>query len=115
VKRRLEGEGIRTEVFDSKMPHHYVACMWTSKRRQKLAKRAAEFDGVVVLGCDATTETVREAVKPADFQIIQGMEMEGIMNILPTVSLPFNISIELQGMTPVTTNGSDQRQEEHAS
>jgi hypothetical protein len=115
VKRRLEDEGIRTEVFDSKMPHHYVACMWTSKRRQKLAKRAAEFDGVVVLGCDATTETVREAVKPADFQIIQGMEMEGIMNILPTVSLPFNISIELQGMTPVTTNGSDQRQEEHAS
>ena len=103
VKQRLEDEGIRAAVFDSKMPHHYVACMWTSKRRRKLAKRAADFDGVVVLGCDATTETVRDALKPADCRIIQGMEMEGIMNILPKVTFPFNISIEVQGITPMVS------------
>jgi P2-related tail formation protein len=71
---------------------------------RKLAKRAAGFDGVIVLGCDATTETVREALKPADCRIIQGMEMEGVMNILPKVTFPFNVSIEVQGITPMTTN-----------
>ena len=50
LKRRLEDEGIRVTVFDSKLPHQLVACMWTARRRRKLAKRAAEFDGVVVPG-----------------------------------------------------------------
>jgi len=107
VKRRLEAAGIEAAVFDSKFPHQYVACMWTSRHRRKLAKRAAEFEGVVVLGCDATTETVREAIKPATCRVIQGMEMEGIMNILPSVSFPFNVSIEVQGLTPVTTIARD--------
>lgn len=108
VKRRLENADIQTDVFDSKMPHHYVACMWTSKRRRTLAKRAAEFEGVVVLGCDATTEAVREAIKPAPCRVIQGMEIEGIMNILPKVTFPFNVSIAMQGITPVTTNAPEQ-------
>lgn len=104
LKSRLEYLGIRTAVFDSRMPHQYVACMWSPKRRRELARQAAEFEGVIVLGCDAATETVREAIGSTDCRIIQGMEIEGIMSILPTVRFPFNVSIELQGITPVTTN-----------
>lgn len=112
LRRRLEEEGIKSALFDSKMPHQYVACMWTSRRRRELAKRAAEFEGVVVLGCEAATETVREAIGPSDCRVIQGMEVEGIMNILPRVRFPFNVSIEVRGVCPVTMNGRAQRQEE---
>ena len=41
LSRRLRDRGIRTAVFDSKLPHQFVACMWSTGRRQHLAKRAA--------------------------------------------------------------------------
>lgn len=106
LRSRLEAEGIRTAVFDSKLPHHFVACMWTSRRRRQLADRAADFDGVVALGCDATAETVRGAIGSADCRVIQGMTIKGgIMNVRPIVSPPLAISLELQGITPVTADG----------
>ncbi len=107
-KRRLTDEGIKTAVFDSKLPHHFVACMWTSGRRKKLAKRAAEFEGVLVMGCDAAVETVRNSIRSTDCRVIHGMENEGIMNVLPHVSFPFNISLEVQGITSVITKASEQ-------
>ena len=101
LKNRLEDEGIKTAVFDIKLPHHYVTCMWTSGRRRELAKRAAEFEGVVVLGCEATVEIVRDAIRSTDCRVIEGMEGEGIINVVPRVSFPFNISLEVQGITSV--------------
>jgi hypothetical protein len=111
LKGRLKGEGIKTAVFDSKLPHHFVACMWTSGRRRKLAKCAAEFEGVVVLGCEATVEIVRDAIRSADCRVIEGMENEGIMSVLPTVSFPFNISLEVQGITSVIKKESKEEHE----
>ena len=105
LKRRFKGEGIKTAVFDSKLPHQIVACMWTSRRRRELAKHAAEFEGVVVLGCEATVEIVRDAIRSTDCRVIEGMENEGIMSVLPTVSFPFNISLEVQGITSVLRQG----------
>jgi hypothetical protein len=104
LKRRLKDEGIKTAVFDSKLPHHFVVCMWTSRRRRKLAKRAEEFEGVVVLGCDATVEIVTDSIRSTGCRVIPGMETEGIMSLVPTVSLPFDISLEVQGITPVITS-----------
>ena len=101
LRGRLKDERIKTAVFDSKLPHHFVVCMWTSERRRKLTKRAAEFEGVVVLGCEATVEIVRDSIRSTDCRVIQGMENEGIMSVLPTVSFPFNISLEVQGITSV--------------
>jgi hypothetical protein len=81
--------------------------MWTSRRRRQLAARAAEFDGVVVLGCDATVETVRLAIGSTDCRVIPGMEIVGgIMNVRPTVDRSLGISLELKGITPVTTTGA---------
>jgi hypothetical protein len=104
LERRLKDEGIKTIVFDSKLPHHFVVCMWTSRRRRQLAKRAAEFEGVLVLGCDATVEIVSDSIRSTDCRVIPGMETEGIMSLLPTVSFPFDISLEVQGITPVITS-----------
>jgi len=105
LKRRLEEKGIKTAVFDIKLPHHYVACMWTHRRRRELAKRAAEFEGVVVLGCEATVEIVRDSIRSTDCRVIEGMEGEGIMNVVPTVSFTFNISLEVQDITSVLQQG----------
>ncbi|MHC4406475.1 MAG: hypothetical protein ACYTG0_43165 [Planctomycetota bacterium] len=101
LKRRLEDEGIKTAVFDSILPHQFVACMWTSSRRRELAKRAGKFEGVVVLGCDAMVEAVRDSIDAAGSRLIQGMEIEGLMNVLPTVGFPFNITLELLGVASV--------------
>lgn len=101
LKHRLQGRGIRTSVFHSKLLHQFVACMWTSRRRRALARRAAEFEGVVVLGCDAMVEAVGQSIRSTDCRVIQGMEIEGLMNVLPSVAPPFNIWLRSQGVTPV--------------
>jgi hypothetical protein len=98
LKDRLEGEGIRTVVFDSRLLHQFVACMWTTKRRNQLAKRAAQFEGALALGCKAMVQMVRDAVDPTGCQIIQGMEAEGIMNVVPVLDFPANISLDVQGV-----------------
>jgi hypothetical protein len=101
LRRRLQEEGVETAVFASPLPHNFLPCMWTAGRRRKLAQRAAEFDAVVVLGCDAAGEVVREAIGSTNGRVIQGMEAEGIMWVVPTLRFPFNISLRAQGLTPV--------------
>lgn len=99
---RLENAGIRTGVFDSKLPHQFVACMWTVGRRKALARRAAGYDALLVLGCDAALATVRSCV-PASCRVIAGMEVEGIMTVIPGVRFPFDISLEVGSVTRVHT------------
>ena len=101
LKSRLESSGIKTEVFDSKLPHHFVMCMWTSGRRQELARRAAGFDALIVLGCDGAAETARSSTKQNGCRVIRGMEIEGVMNVIPSLHFPLNIRLELSGVTPV--------------
>jgi len=101
LKNRLAREGIETEVFDSKLLHQFVACVWTERRRRAFARRAARFDGVLVLGCEAAVETMREALGTADCRVIGGMEEEGIMNVVPTVRFPGNLSLVVKGISPV--------------
>jgi hypothetical protein len=101
LKRRLEDEGIETEVFDSRLPHQFVACMWTERRRDAFAKRAGQVDGVLVLGCEAAVETMRSALGKTDCKVFAGMEEEGIMNVVPVVSFPAKLSLKLKGVRPV--------------
>ena len=98
LQSRLEGQRIRTRVFDSKWLHHFVACMWTSARRNHLAREAAGYDAVIVLGCDAAVASVRSSL-PSDYRVIPGMEVEGIMSVIPTVHFPFNVSLEVSSTT----------------
>jgi len=100
MKHGFEGRGVRTSVFKSNLLHQFVLCMWTSKRRKQLLERPKEFDAVVVMGCEAAVETVRTALESAACQVIPGMKVEGIMSIEPRLSLPCNVSLELEGVTP---------------
>ncbi len=87
-------------VFASKLPHQFVVCMWTSERRKDLARQAAGYDAVIVLGCDAAVETVRSYLQP-NCRVIPGMEVEGIMTVIPTVEFPFKISLQVSSMARV--------------
>jgi hypothetical protein len=100
IKSSLENRGIRTGVFKSHLLHQFVLCMWSSKRREKLSEQAKHYDALLVLGCEAAVETVRDAVRPTDCQVIQGMKTRGIMSIQPRFALPCKISLALQGVTP---------------
>jgi len=101
LRSRLEGKGIRAGVFDSKLPQQFVMCMWTSGRRRELARQALDYDAVIVLGCDAAVETVRSCLQSTDCRVIPGMEVEGVMNVIPTLRFPFNISLQVNGVTRV--------------
>jgi hypothetical protein len=101
LKSRLERDGIRTAVFESRLPHQFVACMWTVARREQLARDAAGYDAVVVLGCDAAVETIRSSLHSTNCRVIPAMEVEGIMSVTPTLRFPFNVSLEVRGVTRV--------------
>ncbi len=99
LRSRLEQRGVRTGVFDSKLPQHFVMCMWPTGRRNALAKRAAGYDAVIVLGCDAAAETARCC--PKECRVIRGMYAEGIMNVVPRVRFPFELHLEVASVTRV--------------
>lgn len=103
LKHRLREGGMEATVFNSKWLHQFVGCTWTARHRKELAKRAAQCDGVVVLGCDATGELVRGAMGSDGARIIQGMDSEGGLNVLPMLSLPLDLSLTLQRIAAVVT------------
>ena len=109
LRLRLKKQGIKTAVFNIKPPHRFVACMWTSGQRRKLARRAADFDGVLVLGCDGAIQTVRDSLGSSDCRVIPAMEVEGLMNIVPKVSFPFDVSLEMRGVIPVEMQSGPSR------
>ena len=108
LQSRLRENGVDSEVFRSRLYHHWFLCMWTSARRKKLEKYAKQHDAVIVLGCGSATETVRDSVKSGDCRVIEGMEVAGIMNAKLRFHLPCNVSFEDCKITPV----SGQKQKE---
>ena len=101
MQSRLKKEGLKTGVFKGNLLN-YLMCMWTSGRRKKLLKRASQFEAVVVMGCENAYESVQDILKSTDCQVFHGMESEGLMNVIPKVHLPFNISLEKFKITPIT-------------
>lgn len=107
LQSRLANKGVRTEVFKSRLYHHWFMCMWTAGRREKLRNRAGQYDAVIVLGCDSATETVREAARAAGCNVIEGMKVSGIMNAQLKFQLPGKVSFE--GCRIVPISGQPQR------
>ena len=93
-------------MFRSYLPHQFVVCLWTSRRREKLLKRARNYDALMVMGCEAALDTVCDAVKSTDCKVFQAMRSEGMMSILPRFQKPCNISLELNRITPLIHDSS---------
>jgi hypothetical protein len=101
LKSKLEASGIRTDIFRSRLIHQFVLCMWTSGRRRKLAEVAKDYEAVLVLGCEAAVQTIRDAVRFSSCDVVPGLESEGIMSIQPRLHLPCNLTLELESVTPL--------------
>lgn len=106
LKFKFEERGIKTRIFESKFLHQFVLCMWTSKRRKKLLERAKDYEALVVLGCEAAVQTIRDSVKGTSCEVIQGLETKGIMSIKPKLQFPANLSLELESLTPLKLQNS---------
>ncbi len=78
MQNLLEEKGIKTDVFLSRQP---LACAWTARERRRLQHRAQKFDTAIVLGCDSTMETARNALKDTNCKVVQGMRVKGIVNV----------------------------------
>ena len=104
MQSRLKKEGLKTAVFKGNLLN-YLICMWTSGQRKKLTKIASQFEAVVVMGCENAYESVQDILKSTNCHVFHGMESEGLMNAIPKVNLPFNISLEKFKVTPMIYQG----------
>lgn len=107
LQSQLADRGVRSEVFNSRLYHHWFMCMWTAGRREKLRKRAGQHDAVIVLGCDSATETIREAAQAAGCKVIEGMKVSGIMNAQLKFQLPGNVTFEGCRIVPISGQTQD--------
>ena len=101
MQSRLGEKGVRSKVFRSNIYHQWFMCMWTERRRGKLAREAKDYDAVIVLGCDSATETVREVVPPG-VKVIEGMETMGIMNGRMSFRLPDKLVFDGCKVVPIS-------------
>ena len=104
IQTRLEKEGLKIGVFKGNLIN-YLICLWTSGGRKKLIKHASQFEAVIVMGCESAYESVQKILKSTDCQVFLGMESEGVLNAIPKVYLPFNISLEKFKITPMVYHG----------
>ena len=93
IREPLEQRGIRTGVYTMRLPVPMM-CLWTQAQRNKLLRRAMEYDSVLVLGCDSATYTAIEALKETTCQVFQAMQVVTITNA--TAKFRFPMTVELK-------------------
>jgi len=101
LRKNLEKEGLRTDIFTSNFWNKNVVCMWSVKRRKRLMKLAEQFEAILVLGCESAVVNVRNTVKELNVKVIKGMVEEGLMIVKPKYYFPDKVVIELDNVTPV--------------
>ena len=89
LRDSLEREGIQTGVFTSYLPCP-TTCLWTAGQRNRLLKRARNYDAALVMGCASAQCTVEETLKDTDCDAILGMRLAGIINARLEYKLPLN-------------------------
>ena len=109
VQANLKSNGIKTTIFRSSLPHQFVICMWTTRRRAKLRKVARNYEAVLVMGCEAALDTIHDSIDVSVSKVFMGMRTDGIMSIKPLFRLPGNVSLELNRVTPLIhdSNGDE--------
>jgi hypothetical protein len=93
LRKSMEAEGIRTGVFTSYLPCP-TTCMWTAGQRNRLRKRAMNYDAALVMGCESAQCTVEETLKSTKCDAILGMRLVGITNAKLKLKFPLNIKLD---------------------
>ena len=102
LQKRLTEQGVKNDVFKSRLYQHWFLCMWSIKRRRKLLEHAKNYEAIIVLGCASSTETVREAVKSTDCKVIEAMEVGGLTNAKLKFGFPDKVSFEGVKIVPMS-------------
>ncbi len=101
IRNSLEQRGVRTGVFTSYLPCTAM-CLWTQGQRNRLLKRAKDYDTALVMGCESARHTVEETLKNIDCRVVLGMQLVGITNA--TLKFQFPLSVKLENLARVNAN-----------
>ena len=93
LREALEREGIKTGVVTSYIPCP-TTCMWTAGQRNRLLKRATDYDAALVMGCAPAQRTAEEALKETNCEAILGMQLARIINARLIFELPLNVMLD---------------------
>ncbi len=100
LRAELTEKGIKAAVFQSDLPVPLM-CIWTTWQRQWFLKKAKQFDGVVVLGCDSAAYMVGDILKDESCRVVQGMTVKGIVSVTPRFGWTGAITLEIKDQTCV--------------
>ena len=101
LQKRLTEQGVKNDVFKSRLYQNWFLCMWSAKRRNKLSEHAKDYEAIIVLGCASAAETVRDAVNSTDCKIIESMEVRGLTNAKLKFGFPDKVSFEGDKIVPM--------------
>lgn len=93
IRDSLTHRGVRTGVFSIHAPTPMM-CLWTKGQRQRLLKRARDYEAVLVLACDSGTESAKDALKATECQVFQSLDMDGVINATTSIRFPMTIAME---------------------
>lgn len=93
IREALTERGVRTDVFSIHTPTPMM-CLWTERQRARLLKRAKGFDAVLILACDSGTVSAKDALKDTDCQVIQALDMDGVINATTSIHFPLTVVME---------------------
>ena len=93
IRDSLTERGVRTGVFSIHTPTPMM-CLWTKRQRERFLKHAREYDATLVLACDSGTVSAKDALKDTDCEVMQALEMDGVINATTTIRFPLTIRME---------------------
>ena len=93
--------GVQTGVFAIYAPCPAM-CLWTKGQRNRLRKRARNYEAVLVMGCESARYTVEQALKSTDCNVVLAMRLTGITNA--TVKFQFPLTVHLENLARVNAN-----------
>ena len=93
VRDSLTERGVRTGVFSIHAPTPMM-CLWTKGQRARLLKRARDYEAVLVMACDSGAESAKDALEDTDCQVIQSLDMDGVVNATTSIRFPLTVVME---------------------
>ena len=93
IRDSLTERGVRTGVFSIHLPTPMM-CLWTKRQRERLLKRAKDYEAVLILACDSGVESAKDALKDTNCQVIQSLDMDGVINATTSIHFPLTVVME---------------------
>lgn len=97
IQADLEGRGVRTAAFATRWPHPLM-CLWTTRQRDRLRKRAMSFEAVLVLGCQSAAMTAEDALSDSDCEVFLGMREVGLTNASVRYRPPARVELDVHAL-----------------